>query len=130
MGKAFEKQIKTIEDQGEKQAKAIEENGKQLISQKYSVPLTRQDKIFNDLIDERMENIENLNNYVDFTNLKYHYKGDAKDVDFSNFINAKTLFDGIKHKKIKLANAIKNQKEFNSKLRDIKTGLKNKKKIK
>ena len=31
LGKAFEKQIKTIEDQGEKQIKALEEDGKQLV---------------------------------------------------------------------------------------------------
>ena len=30
-GKAFEKQIKTIEDQGEKEIKAFEEHGKQLV---------------------------------------------------------------------------------------------------
>ena len=31
LGKAFEKQIKTIEDSGEKQIKALEEHGKQLV---------------------------------------------------------------------------------------------------
>ena len=31
LGKAFEKQIKTIEDQGEKQIKTLEEHGKQLV---------------------------------------------------------------------------------------------------
>ena len=31
LGKAFEKQIKTIEDQGEKQIKALAEHGKQLV---------------------------------------------------------------------------------------------------
>ena len=31
LGKAFEKQIKTIEDQGEKQIKATEEHGKQVV---------------------------------------------------------------------------------------------------
>ena len=30
LGKAFEKQVKTIEDQGQKQIKAIEDNKKQL----------------------------------------------------------------------------------------------------
>ena len=34
LGKAFEKQIKTIEDQGEKQIKTLEKYGKQLV--KYS----------------------------------------------------------------------------------------------
>ena len=32
LGKAFERQIKTIEDQGEKQIKAIEDHGKQLVT--------------------------------------------------------------------------------------------------
>ena len=31
LGKAFEKQIKTIEDQGEEQIKALEVHGKQLV---------------------------------------------------------------------------------------------------
>ena len=31
LGKAFEKQIKTIEDQGEKQIKSLEEHGKHLV---------------------------------------------------------------------------------------------------
>ena len=31
LGKAFEKQIKTFEDQGEKQIKALEAHGKQLV---------------------------------------------------------------------------------------------------
>ena len=31
LGKAFEKQIKTVGDQGEKQIKALEEHGKQLV---------------------------------------------------------------------------------------------------
>ena len=76
--------------------------------------------MFNDLIDERMENIENLNNYFDIKNLIYPYKAATRD--FSNFIDAKTIFDSIKHKKIKLADAVRNQKEFSSKIRDLKTG--------
>ena len=36
LGKAFEKQIKTIEDQGEKQVKAIEDKGKIKTIQKYA----------------------------------------------------------------------------------------------
>ena len=31
LGKAFEKQIRTIESEGEKQVKALEEHGKQLV---------------------------------------------------------------------------------------------------
>ena len=45
LGKAFEKQTKTIEDQEAKQIKAIEEHGKQLIkssSEKHSLKLLKQ----------------------------------------------------------------------------------------
>ena len=36
MGKAFEKQIKTIEDQGEKQIKAIQDKGQVKTIKKYT----------------------------------------------------------------------------------------------
>ena len=55
LSKAFEKQIKTIEDQGEKQIKAFEEHEKQLVEsnelikkdfnvEKNSIPLEEQKK--------------------------------------------------------------------------------------
>ena len=50
LGKAFEKQIKTIEDQGKKRKKALEE-----------------------LANKRIEEIQDL---IDFNNLTYKYKGD------------------------------------------------------
>ena len=65
---------------------------------------------------------------LDFKNLIYHYKDAPKDIDFSNFIDAKTLVDSIKHKKTNLVEAVKNQKEFNSKIKDKKNKVKNKKK--
>ena len=48
MGKAFEKQIKTIEDQGEKQIKAIQDQGQLKTIKKY------------ELVDERCEKITDL----------------------------------------------------------------------
>ena len=64
--KAFEKQIKTIEDQGNKQIKAIQDKGKIKTIQKYAydtedTPLiSKQKKIFNELVDERLEKITDL----------------------------------------------------------------------
>ena len=63
LGKAFEKQIKTIEDQGEKQIKAIQNQGQVETIKKYTFddedsPLTsEQKKIFNKLVDERLNEI-------------------------------------------------------------------------
>ena len=47
LGKAFQKQTKTIEDQGEKQIKAIEDHEKRLVksntlTEKYSLPFDKQ----------------------------------------------------------------------------------------
>ena len=67
MRKAFEKQIKTIEDQGNIQIKAIQDKGKIKTIQKYAydtedTPLiSKQKKIFNELVDERLEKITDLN---------------------------------------------------------------------
>ena len=57
LGKAFEKQIKTIEDQGEKQIKAIQDQGEVKTIKKYAYnnednPLiSKQKEMFNELVD-------------------------------------------------------------------------------
>ena len=61
LGKAFEKQIKTIEDQGEKQIKAIQDQGQVKTIKKYTYDaedtslISKQKKIFNELVDEKLE---------------------------------------------------------------------------
>ena len=66
MGKAFEKQIKTIEGQGEKQIKAIQDKGQVKTIKKYAYDaedtlfISKQKEIFNELVDERCEKITDL----------------------------------------------------------------------
>ena len=66
LGKAFEKQIKTIEDQGEKQIKAIQDQGQVKTIKKYDYDaedtpfISKQKEIFNELVDERFEKIVDL----------------------------------------------------------------------
>ena len=63
LGKAFEKQIKTIKDQGKKQTKAIQDQGQDETIKKYvydpeDTPfISKQNEIFNKLVDERLEKI-------------------------------------------------------------------------
>ena len=67
MGKAFEKQTKTVEDQGEREIKAIQNQGEIKTIKKYTydnedTPLiSKQKEIFNELVDERLEEIAGLN---------------------------------------------------------------------
>ena len=66
LGKVFEKQIKTIKDQGEKQIKAIQDQGQVKTIKKYSyddedIPfISKQKEIFNQLADERLKEITTL----------------------------------------------------------------------
>ena len=63
LGKVFEKQIKTIEDQEEKQIKAINNQGQIKTIKKYAYSdkdgklISKQKEIFNKLVDERLDGI-------------------------------------------------------------------------
>ena len=75
LGKAFEKQIKTIEDQGEKQIKAIQDQGQVKTIKKYTYAaentssISKQKEIFNELVDERLEKILDLDKKVNSNDL-------------------------------------------------------------
>ena len=75
LGKALEKQIKTIEDQGKKQVKAIQDN-KQLFNinkdnHKDKLLLSKEIEIFKDIYNKRLDKIEELNNKIDYDNFEY-----------------------------------------------------------
>ena len=72
--KAFKKQIKTIEDQGEKKIKALEEHRKQLVkynNEKEHSTHSKQKQIFEELAKKRIEEIQDWSKQIDFNNLTY-----------------------------------------------------------
>ena len=76
MGKAFEKQIKTIEDQGKKQVEALQslkqiEQTKPIEDKSYNQ--SRATIIFDDLINKRKEIMSELYDSVDYNNLNFEY---------------------------------------------------------
>ena len=79
--KAFEKQIKTIEDQGEKQVDALEslkpKEQKKPIEDK-SNNKSKTAIIFDDLISKRKKIMKELHDSVDYNNLKFEYMGPTK----------------------------------------------------
>ena len=77
LGKAFEKQINTIEDQGENQIKALEEDGEQPVKhsdEKESLTYSKQKKNWR-TCHIRVEETQNLSKQIDFNNFFYYYKG-------------------------------------------------------
>ena len=75
LGKAFEKQIKTNEDQGEKQIKAIQDQVQLKAIKKYDYDvedtpfILKQKEIFNELVDKRLEKITDLDKNVNSDDL-------------------------------------------------------------
>ena len=86
MGKAFEKQTKTIQDQGEKQIKAIEDQGEKEIKAIQDKPIekirkysdydykkellhAKQREIFRDIYNDRLDQIERANDKINYNNL-------------------------------------------------------------
>ena len=92
LGKAFEKQTKTMEDQVEKQIKAIQDKRPIKSIEKFtyynndSPNVLKEKNIYNKLTEENFEKINNLNKKVDT-------KGNTADQDFSKFDNALDLID-------------------------------------
>ena len=76
MGKAFEKQIKTIEDQGQKQVDAL----KSLKTKEQTKAITYDDESleqkeesYNKLFDEKLDEIQGLSREIDYKNLNYNF---------------------------------------------------------
>ena len=127
MGKAFEKQIKTIEDQGKKQVDALENlklKKETKPSEDKSNNQSRATIIFNDLINKRKELMSELYDSVDYNNLKFEYMGPTKDVSFYEYKDSKELFNAIKNNQIKFSEVKNKQNNFLKKLIEIKIGNK------
>ena len=101
MGKAFEKQIKTIEDQGQKQVDALEN----LKPKEETKPIENKSNnkskaaiIFDSLINKRKDLMKKLYDSVDYNNLKFEFVGPTKDVSFYEYIDSKELFNKLKNR--------------------------------
>ena len=94
LGKAFDKQIKTIEVQGKKQVDALEkfkpEETKFIKDTPNNQP--RATIIFNDLISKRKEEMSKLYDSIDYHNLNFEYVSSNKNVSFYKHMDSKELF--------------------------------------
>ena len=94
MRKALEKQIKLIEDKGEKQIDALEglkpKEQTKLIEDK-SNNQSKASIIINDLFHKRQKIMSKLYDSVDYNNLKFEYVGPTKYVSFYKYEDSKEL---------------------------------------
>ena len=127
LGKAFEKQIKTIEDQGQKQIDALESLKLKEQTKPMENKSNNQSKakvVFNDFINKRKEILSELYDSVGYNNLKFEFVGPTKDVSFYEYRDSKELFNAIKNSQIKFSEAKNKQNEFLNKLNEVKISKK------
>ena len=118
--KAFEKQTKTIEEQGKKQVDAITNQNKRLEA------LTNKNnhksiykEIFDKLVKEKLDEIKELIYKIENDNLIYYFKNNTAKIHFNDFDNGIELFRKIKSGEMRLEDANKLQNIFKSNLNQI-----------
>ena len=127
LGKAFEKQTKTIEDKGEKQIKTIQNDRKRSISDDYyknKLLIPKEREIFKDIFNKRLDKIEELNNKIDYDNLKYAVESSGDEYEFNKIKDPIALLNDIQKGKISLEEAKEQQKDYYNYLNTIRRGNK------
>ena len=119
MEKTFEKQIKTIEDQGKKQVdalkvlelKAIENgsNNKPVITQYF----------YDKILKKRMDEILKMSSKIDFDNLIYNFKGPTSSINFGKFGGPMYIYGHMKNGDTTLQQVEKQQKDLKKELNEI-----------
>ena len=125
--KALEKQIKTIEDQGKKQVRAIQDN-KHLVNKddyKDKLLLSRERESFKVIYNKRLDKIEELNNKIDYNNLKYVSVNNHTSYTFSKLEDPLTFLNEIKKGETSLGEAKATQQNYLDYLNIIRKGNKN-----
>ena len=131
LGKAFEKQIKTIEDQGKKQVDALEnlkDTNKQVvnINDDYEDKLlhSKEQEIFRKIYNKRLDKIEELTKKIDDNNLVFTILSTGETIDFTRKNNPLTLLKKIRNGKITLERANELQEDLNNAIKKIRKGNK------
>ena len=127
LGKAFEKQIKTIEDQGKKQVYALEKSRPTEETKPIEDESNNQSKAtitFNELINKRKELMCELYVSIEYNNLKFQYVDSTKDVSFYEYKDSKELLNMRKNSQIKFSDAKNKQNNSLKKLNEVKMGNK------
>ena len=129
LGKAFEKQIKTIEDKEEKQIKAIKDQGEKQVDTLKALKskeleandnenCVKYKKIFDEISDERIGEICNISKETDFNNLIYYFKGPhIAPINFVVFKGPVHIHNEIMNGDTTIKKLEEGQKQFKSKIK-------------
>ena len=116
LGKVFDKQIKTIEDQGKKQVDALENlkpiEGSKAIKYDGDESLKQKQETYNKLFDEKLDEIQELSREIDYKDLNYDFTTKASgSINFTGYNGPFILFKKIRDGDISLEMAEEDQKK-------------------
>ena len=117
LGKAFEKQVKTIEDQGKKQIEVLENLKLKEITQDKTKPIEYSNYFINQLAKIN-RNIKP----IDFNDLIYYYKGANEPIDFNEYKGMINIFKNIHSGDKTLEDIEQEQNKFKKEINIIKQG--------
>ena len=133
LGKAFEKQIKTIEDQEKKQIDALKDlkdsEKKKIHADDYNNKLIilKEREIFKNIYNKRLDKIEELDKKTDYYDLIFITKSKKRKTGFSRKKGPVDFLNEIKKGEITIEQAKDSQEDFNNYLKTIRRGNKTKK---
>ena len=131
LGKTFEKEVKTIEDKGQKQIDALENlkvQNKQLVNvdDDYEDKLlhSKEREIYRNIYNKRLDKIEELTEKINDDNLIFAIISTGKTIDFTKKDDPLTFLNKIQKRKITIEEAKESQKDFDKYLKTIRKGNK------
>ena len=111
LGKAFEKQI-TIEYQGKKQVDALENLKPKAIESRSNNKSTTTKKIYDKILEEKIDEILEMSREIDHSNLTYNFKGPTHPISFAKFGGPMYTYNQLKNGEKTLQQVEKEQKDF------------------
>ena len=127
LGKAFEKQIKTNKNQGEKQIDALEnlnDTNKQVVNvndyNEDKLLHSKEREIFRKIYKKRLDKIEELSKKIDDNNLILTTLSTGETIDFTGKNYLLTLLKKIRDSKITLERAKELQEDLNNTIKKYK----------
>ena len=99
LGKGFEKQIKTIEDQGKKQVDTLGNLKAKAITYKSddddNTPIRKE--IYDEILEKRMDEILEISRQINYSNLVYDFKGATPSLNFAIFGGLMYTYNQLKN---------------------------------
>ena len=107
--------------------KAIQDNRKQIINDddyKNKLLISKEREIFKDIYNKRLHKLEELNNKINYANLKCVVESSSEEYKFNKIKDPITLLNNIQKGKISLEEAKEKQKDYYNYLNTIRRGNK------